>query len=515
MTRHFSTRCSSDDAMPMIPARLRLRDVATGQVLEVRGTERAIGRFGSAGVGEYRVAEARVGMTGIGHVKAGNDETGGEADSRHLRDEVAHHRWQDATWMQQRLRDEPRTSPLSIYRLQARAWRRDAQGLPLAWPALAASLVPYVADLGFTHIELRGLDEAEANIGFARFVDACHDGGIGVIVEWPLAIPPVPMAEDEVIAQALEWLEQFHLDGLRLMPLSPQEDADSVALLGKVMATIAAHVPDVVLFCEYRWTPPAVDPSASRLLLWNTHWSRALVDYLSHPPEARGAYHDTLTGVMAAAFNSHFILPLVDEAWAVDTTWFGCMPGTTEQRLASLRACLGFMWAHPGKKLLSMGAEFANGRVWQQDGELDWTLLDQSGHAGVQRLVADLNRIYGNEPSLHYRDGEPDSFAWVVGDDSTNSVVAFMRYGAEGTAPLLVVTNFGPSQLHHYRLGVPALGTWREILNTDSVFYAGENVGNGTGVSAQLTPSHGYPASLELTLPALTTLLLRQGDWPT
>ena len=509
MTRHFLSRQKSHGAMPVISA-TRLHDVSTGQALAIKGTESDVGKVGKADV-----KALSVGNVSVENVTAGNDDADGTADKPDPRDEVARHHWQDATWMQQRLRDEPRTSPLSIYRLQAQAWRRDAQGAPLAWAALAASLVPYVADLGFTHIELRGLDEAEANLAFARFVDACHDGGIGVIVEWPLAVPPVLMEEEEVIAQALEWLARFHFDGLRLMPLAPGEDAASIALLGKVMAAIAAHVPDVVLFCEYRWTPPVVDPSASRLLVWNTRWSRALLDYLSHAPEARGAYHDALTGVMGDAFDSHFILPLVDEAWAVETTWYGCMPGTTEQRLASLRACLGFMWAHPGKKLLSMGAEFANGREWQQDGELDWTLLDRSGHAGLLRLVADLNRLYGNEPSLHYRDGEPDSFAWVVGDDATNSVVAFMRYGAEGTAPLLVVTNFGPSQLHHYRLGVPALGTWREILNTDSAFYDGENVGNGMGVRAQLSPSHGYPASLELTLPALTTLLLRQGDWPT
>ncbi|QJQ95828.1 MULTISPECIES: alpha amylase C-terminal domain-containing protein [Halomonadaceae] len=419
------------------------------------------------------------------------------------------------------MRDDPCASPISIYRLYAKAWRHNEQGESLAWEALAVQLVPYVADLGFTHVELMGLTEEEAGPAFARFVDACHIGGIGIIVEWPLTLTEPPMREHQILDAARDWLESFHLDGLRLMPVTSHEDEATIAMLGRVMEALASQNQQILLFCQYHW-PAAVSRISPRLLIWNTGWSHSVLAYLSENPELRGHHHARLTDELMGAFDAHYVLPILDreidgsdgEHGESVTTWFGRMPGADDQRFATLRACLGFMWAHPGKKLLGMGAEFAQDKAWHQTGELDWSLLDHPGHAGVLRLVADLNRIYGNEPSLHYCDTQSDSFAWIVGDDVTNSVIAFMRYGAEGTAPLLVVTNFGTVEHHHYRLGVPALGTWREILNTESEFYAGTNVGNASGVRAQLSPSHGYPASLELILPPLSTLLLRQGDWP-
>ncbi|MHB0775744.1 alpha amylase C-terminal domain-containing protein [Halomonas sp. WWR20] len=429
---------------------------------------------------------------------------------------MASHRWHDAVWLRQRWRDDPLVSPLSIYRLYTKAWRHDSRGQPLGWEELAAQLVPYVADLGFTHVEIKGMDEEGAGLAFARFIDACHEGGIGVIVEWPLAPPETPLSESQALEQALDWLESFHLDGLRLMQVAPQGDEAAEPLLRLLLESIAERHADVLLFTEDH-LPAAMsqEQAPARALTWNTHWSQATLAYLSQPPEARGAYHNVLIGGLAEAFDAHYVLPLVDEDSAEGaSTWLGRMSGDTWQRFANLRACLGFMWAHPGKKLVGMGTEFAQGRGWRQAGKLDWGLLDDPCHAGMLRLVADLNRVYGNEPALHYCDSRPDSFAWVVGDDSTNSVIAFLRYGAEGTAPLLAISNFTPNVLHHYRLGVPALGTWREVLNTDSEFYAGSNVGNAYGVRAQLLPSHGHPASVELTLPPLSTLLLRQGDWP-
>lgn len=423
---------------------------------------------------------------------------------------LASHRWQDAVWMRQRRREDPLLYPLSIYRLDPHAWRHDTAGNPLGWEALASRLVPYAADLGFTHVEVRHVAEADAGVAFARFVDACHVGGLGVIVEWPLAFPQADLNAPTSLALAHDWLALLHIDGLRLKPASPEGDG---AALGRFMDALVAQVPDVLLFVDDHDADAA--PVAARALALNTHWSRATQAYLSEPPEVRGHHHHRLVEGLASAFESHFVLPLIDEqSDDGDATWLGRMAGDTWQRFANLRAGLGFMWAHPGKKLVGMGTEFAHGQGWRPAGELDWSLLDDPCHSGMLRLVADLNRLYGNEPALHHFDCQPEGFAWVVGDDSANSVIAFLRYGPEGTAPLLAIANFTPHVLSGYRLGVPALGTWYEVLNTDSTFYGGSNVGNAHGVRAQLSPSHGYPASLELTLPPLATLLLRQGDWP-
>ncbi|MEC9482658.1 MAG: alpha amylase C-terminal domain-containing protein [Halomonas sp.] len=425
---------------------------------------------------------------------------------------LAGHHWHDAVWMRQRRRDDPLVDPLSIYRLDPQAWRHDERGQPLGWSELASELVPYVADLGFTHVEVKGVSDTDAGVAFARFVDACHVGGIGVIIEWPTAVQAGTLEEDAALHLALAWLEHFHIDGLRLNPMPPYAGGDGAAL-ARLMDALVAHSPDVLLFADEHSAETA--PTTARILALNTHWSHATQAYLSEPPEARGQHHHRLVEGLASAFESHFVLPLIDErSDDGEATWLARMAGDTWQRFANLRAGLGFMWAHPGKKLVGMGTEFAHGQGWRQAGELDWSLLDDPCHAGMLRLVADLNRIYGNEPALHHFDCHPEGFAWVVGDDSANSVIAFLRYGPEGTAPLLAISNFTPNVLHGYRLGVPALGTWYEILNTDSIYYGGSNVGNAQGVRALLAPSHGYPASLELTLPPLATLLLRQGDWP-
>lgn len=410
-------------------------------------------------------------------------------------------RWHDAVWLQQRQREAIAAAPVSIYRLDPSAWRRDAHGLPYAWKALAEPLVPYVADLGFTHVELMHVDADVLDPVFAAFVDACHEGGIGVILEWHVG----GEGQDE-IDRALAWIEGFHLDGLHLMAGNDATEALNALALG-----IAARYPDVLVLTDS--VPPA--PSSSQMLVCSAAWPRATQAYLSELPENRSGCHGILTDSLAQAFDVQALLPMAD---ADSTTgrhaWFERMPSDTWQRFANLRAWLGFMWAHPGKKLLGMGAEFAQLKGWRETGSLDWTQLDDANHAGMLRLVADLNRQYVNEPALHCRDSERGSFAWVVGDDTANSVVAFLRYGAEGTAPLLVIVNFTPRVHHGYRLGAPALGTWHEILNTDSICYGGSNVGNANNAKAELIPSHGYPASIALTLPPLAALFLRQGDWP-
>jgi 1,4-alpha-glucan branching enzyme len=213
------------------------------------------------------------------------------------------------------------------------------------------------------------------------------------------------------------------------------------------------------------------------------------------------------------AFSEKFILPLShDEVVYGKRSLIGKMPGDHWQKFANLRAYLGFMWGHPGKKLLFMGAEIAQWAEWNHDAHIDWATLDDNAHAGVQRLVRDLNRVYRAEAALHERDAEGEGFRWVIGDDRSNSVFAFLRFGTEGARPILVVCNLTPAPRHDYRIGVPRAGRWHEIVNTDSAFYGGGNVGNEGAVQAVGYAAHGQAQSIVLTLPPLATVMLRPED---
>jgi 1,4-alpha-glucan branching enzyme len=214
---------------------------------------------------------------------------------------------------------------------------------------------------------------------------------------------------------------------------------------------------------------------------------------------------------MVYAWSEAFVLPIShDEVVHGKGSMIGKTPGDNWQRFANLRAYYGFMWTHPGKKLLYMGAEFAQWREWNHDTELDWSLLEQPEHRGMQALVRDLNRLYRELPALHALDHRPEGFGWVVGDDSRNSVFAYLRRAAPGSREVvLAVVNMTPVVRPGYRLGVPFAGRWQECINTDAACYGGSNVGNGGEVLAGATPSHGLPASLALTLPPLATLVLR------
>jgi 1,4-alpha-glucan branching enzyme len=232
--------------------------------------------------------------------------------------------------------------------------------------------------------------------------------------------------------------------------------------------------------------------------------------YIEHESIHRAYHHDDITFGLLYAFSEKFILPIShDEVVYGKGSLLGKMPGDHWQRFANLRAYLGFMWAHPGKKLLFMGSELAQAHEWNHDGELDWPALGDAAHAGVQRLVRDLNRLYVAEPALHARDSRAEGFRWVIGDDRANSVFAFLRLGEEGSAPVLVVCNFTPVPRHGYRIGVPRAGRWREIANTDSRFYGGSDLGNEGHVHSLSETSHGEPQSILLTLPPLATVMLR------
>jgi 1,4-alpha-glucan branching enzyme len=246
---------------------------------------------------------------------------------------------------------------------------------------------------------------------------------------------------------------------------------------------------------------------------WNMGWMHDTLLYMSRDPVHRRFHHDNLTFGLLYAFSENFILPLShDEVVHGKRSLLGRMPGDRWQRFANLRAYLGFMWAHPGKKLLFMGGEFGQEREWNHDTSLDWHLLDDPAHRGLQRLVRDLNTAYRREGALHRRDSDPLGFRWVVVDDRDQSVFAFLRTGGDADPDILCVCNMTPVPRHDYRLGVPVAGLWREILNSDAAIYGGSNVGNDGLAIAEEVAMHGLPASLRLTLPPLATLLLRRGD---
>jgi 1,4-alpha-glucan branching enzyme len=238
-------------------------------------------------------------------------------------------------------------------------------------------------------------------------------------------------------------------------------------------------------------------------------WMHDTLSYLSRDPIHRGWHHSELTFGLLYAFSERFILPLShDEVVHGKGSLYGRIPGGEHDKLATLRAYYAFMWTHPGKKLLFMGGEIGQPREWNHDAEIEWRLLDSPGHAGLQKLVDDLNALYRREPALHVRDSDPGGFEWLIGDDDTNSVYAFIRRGHDDQ-PVVIVLNLTPVGRDRYRAGLPGAGTFREILNTDATIYGGENRGNLGGVVAEQEPAHGRPYSAEFYLPPLSALILK------
>jgi 1,4-alpha-glucan branching enzyme len=500
--------------------------------------------------------------------------------------------WHDTHWIARRGSSSKDSDPISIYEVHTTSWWRNPDNTALDWDGLAARLIPYVQHLGFTHIELLPITEypfggswgyqpigmyaPTARLGapeaFARFVDSCHVAGIGVIVDWVSAHFPSDehglrdfdgtalyehadpregfhqdwntliynYGRNEVrnflIGSALEWIERFHIDGLRVDAVASmiyrdysrpegewipnahggRENLEAVAFLRQLNETVRRQVPGVMVIAEESTAWPGVTAPVGEGGLgfsekWNMGWMHDTLSYMQREPIHRRHHHGELTFGTVYAHSERFILPLShDEVVHGKGSLLSRMPGDAWQRFANLRAYLAFMWAHPGKKLLFMGGEFAQWREWDHDNALDWFLLDQPLHQGMQNLVGDLNRLLQEEPALHRDDLRERGFAWVIGDDARHSVYAFLRCAEDASmAPVLAVSNFTPIARHDYRIGVPVAGQWREICNTDSGHYGGSNLGNGGIVFTEPESSHGHGQSLRLTLPPLATLLLR------
>ena len=499
--------------------------------------------------------------------------------------------WNDEEWMASRGWEG---RPLSIYEVHAGSWRRDAEGRAPDWDALCDELIPHVQALGFTHIELLPVSEhpfggswgyqplgiyaPTARHGepaaFARFVDRCHRAGIGVILDWVSAHFPTDahglqrfdgtaLYEHEdpregfhrdwhtliynygrnevsafLVGSALEWIERFHIDGLRVDAVASmlyrdysrpegewvpnehggRENLQAIGFLRRMNSELRRRFPDVMLIAEESTAWPGVTAPAEHGGLgfthkWNMGWMHDTLQHMGRDPIHRGWHHSEMTFGLVYAFAERFVLPLShDEVVHGKGSLLRRMPGDEWQRFANLRAYFALMWAHPGAKLLFMGGEFGQLAEWNHDAHLDWEEARRPCNDGLARLVGDLNRMLRAQPALHVAEQDERSFQWSVADDSRNNVVAFLRHDPDGRAPpVLAVTNLTPAVHHGYSVGVPCAGGWRELLNTDSAHYGGSNVGNGGLLQTVRRPMHGHAQSLALTLPPLATLYLQAG----
>ncbi len=498
--------------------------------------------------------------------------------------------WDDGAWMARRTATDARRAPMSIYEVHLGSWRRGDGDRWLTYDELAATLVPYAVDMGFTHLELMPVNEHPLDAswgyqpiglfaptsrfgdpaGFARFVDACHRAGVGVILDWVPAHFPVDThglsrfdgtalyehadprqgfhpdwstaifdfgrreVVNYLIASALYWLDRFHIDGLRVDAVASmlyldysrkagewvpnrhggRENLEAIAFLRQLNEAVYARHPGAVTIAEESTSWPAVSrPTYTGGLgfgfKWNLGWMHDTLDYMHLEPVHRSWHHDWMTFGLMYAFSENFTLPLShDEVVHGKGSLLTRMSGDAWQKFASLRAYFAFMWAYPGKKLLFMGQEFAQGREWDFAAALEWSQLDLPAHRGVQALVRDCNRAYAGQRALHERDCEPDGFRWIEVNDRARSVFAWLRSGGAGAAPLVAVVNFTPVPRTDYRIGVPLPGRWREVLNTDAGCYGGTDCGNAGGAVTRPGECHGYAQHLSLALPPLGALWL-------
>jgi len=496
--------------------------------------------------------------------------------------------WGDAAWLAQRAAWDPYHQPMAIYELHAGSWMRHADGRFYTYRELANRLIPYVQELGFTHIELlpvaeHPLDESWGYqvTGFyaptSRYgtpddlktlIDAAHQAGIGVLLDWtPAHFPKDEWAlarfdgtalfehEDPrrgehpdwgslifnygrnevrnfLIANALYWLQEYHFDGLRVdavasmlyldysrqpgewlpNPFGGRENLEAIAFLQRLNEVIHREVPGAVVIAEESTAWPAVSRPTwmgglGFSFKWNMGWMHDTLDYFRRDPIFRRYHQDRLTFSQLYAYHENFVLPLShDEVVHRKGSLLAKMPGDDWAKRAQLRLLFAWQWWHPGKKLLFMGGELGMASEWSEQRELPWGLLANPDHAAIARWVADLNRAYRALPALYRFDHEPRGFQWVDCSDAEQSVVAFLRWGEAGEVALAVV-HATPVLRPHYRIGVPFPGRWREYLNSDSAYYGGSNVGNGGEAVAEAVPWHGFPYSIEMTLPPFGALL--------
>ncbi len=498
----------------------------------------------------------------------------------------------DHDWMAGRAARHSVDAPVSIYEVHLGSWRRAPGDRMLSYTELAEQLVDYAVDMGFTHIECLPVSEYPFDgswgyqpIGlfaptirhgtpseFRAFVDAAHKKGLGVILDWvpghfptdahglgrfdgtPLyehADPKEGFHQDwntliynygrrevknYLVSNALYWLEEYHIEGLRVDAVASmlyrdysrkdgewvpnrdggRENYEAIAMLQATNVTAYGECPGVMTVAEESTAFPGVSRPVNHGGLgfgfkWNMGWMNDTLAYMQRDPVHRKYHHHQMTFGLHYAWSENYILPIShDEVVHGKGSMLGKMPGEGEAKFANLRAYYGFMWGHPGKKLLFMGQEFAQGREWNHDQSLDWHQLDTPAHAGMQALVRDLNRLYRDTPALHVNDCRPEGFEWLEANDAEGGVYAWLRKGRAGDPMVIVAVNMTPVE-RSYRLGLPAAGTWAEVLNSDAARYGGGNRGNGGGVTSAPQAWHGQPQSALVILPPLSAVYFKQG----
>ena len=497
--------------------------------------------------------------------------------------------WSDRQWMQQRQRHDWQQAPLSIYEVHLGSWQKDENCHFLNYRELAHRLADHVCALGFTHIELLPITEHpfDASWGyqttgyfaptsrfgtpddFRYFVDHLHQRGIGIILDWvPAHFPKdrhalgqfdgTALYEHEdprrgehrdwgtlifnygrkevqnfLLASAVYWMEEFHLDGLRVDAVASmlyldysrepddwvpnkyggRENLEAVEFLKQLNVVTHEQFPGAMVIAEESTAWPQVSRPTwlgglGFSMKWNMGWMHDTLSYFSQDPIHRHYHHDQLTFGLLYAFTENFVLPFShDEVVHGKGSMLDKMPGDSWQKFASLRLLYSYMFTYPGKKLLFMGSEFAQGREWNDAIALDWHLLEFPQHQGVQALVSDLNRLYKNTDALHEIEFEGSGFEWIDCHDASQSVLSYLRRDSQGRN-VIVILNFTPVPRAHYRIGLPQAGFYREVLNSDSELYGGSNLGNAGGVNTEPTPWMNRSHSASLTLPPLGAVVL-------
>jgi len=500
--------------------------------------------------------------------------------------------WQDSAWMETRAAHNDRGQPISIYEVHLGSWRRryDDNGRPLSYVELARDLVGYVKHMGFTHIELLPITEYPFDgswgyqpVGmyaptirfglpneFRAFVEAAHNASIGVLLDWvPGHFPTDPHGlerfdgtalyehadpregfhqdwntlipnygrrevKNYYVANALYWLEEYRLDGLRVdavasmlyrdysrvdgewMPNKDggRENYEAIEFLQDLNVAVYGADASVMTIAEESTSFPGVSQPVHSGGLgfgykWNMGWMNDTLRYMERDPIYRHHDHHLMTFPIDWAFTENFILPIShDEVVHGKGSMIDKMPGTDWEKFANLRAYYAFMWTQPGKKLLFMGCEFAQPEEWNHDADLNWEAAEQPANKGIQTLVRDLNELYRNTPALHEKDCETGGFEWVC-NDPVQSVTAYLRKGTDEAQSVLVVCNFTPVERLNFQIGIPTAGRWKEALNTDAAIYGGDNRGNLGGRVTTKSAAHGHMQSLSLTLPPLSVIVLK------
>ena len=492
--------------------------------------------------------------------------------------------WTDEHWLAERAAQDAVASRMSIYEVHLASWRPG-----LSYRELAVELTDYVSDMGFTHVEFMPVAEhpfggswgyqvtgyyaPTSRLGtpdeLRHLIDTLHGAGIGVILDWvPAHFPKdewalgrfdgTPLYEhadprrgehpdwgtyvfdtgrNEVrnflVANACYWLEEFHVDGLRVdavasmlyrdysreegqwLPNHPggREDLENIAFLQEATATAYKRAPGIMMIAEESTSFPGVTRPTDTGGLgfgfkWNMGWMHDTLEYLGQDPVHRQYHHGELTFSMVYQYSENFVLPLShDEVVHGKGSLLRKAPGDDWQQAANLRAYLAFQWAHPGKQLVFMGIEFAQGTEWSEQAGLPWWLLEYPLHRGVQQLVKDLNALQAEFPALYERDQDPGGFEWLIGDDASHNSLSFVRRDQAGD-PVVVVVNLSAQPWHEYRIPLPEGGAWLEVLNSDAPVYGGGGVGNLGRVHAEQLPQHGRDFSVRLSVPPLGVVVL-------